>query len=141
MTTEDQVAVIRTLFDAFNARDFDRCAALVTADFELIDVAAGLTLHGPAGLLQWFQGFVSAGPDARAEPFNLIAAGDWVASEHIGRFTHTGPLPTPTGEIPPTGRRVELQFAEVYQLKDGKLALLRAYYDVATMLRQLALMP
>jgi limonene-1,2-epoxide hydrolase len=28
----------------------------------------------------------------------------------------------------------------VYQMKDGKLALLRAYYDVATMLRQLGLM-
>lgn len=140
MSAEDHVAVIRTLFDAFNARDFDRCAALVSEDFELVDVAAGLTLHGPNGLLQWFQGFLTAFPDARAEPFNMIAAGDWVASEHIGRNTHTGPLQSPAGEIPPTGRRVELQIAEVYQMKDGKLALLRAYYDMATMLRQLGLM-
>jgi hypothetical protein len=64
----------------------------------------------------------------------------WVASEHIGSFTNTAPLQSPAGEIPPTGRRAELQIAEVYQMKDGKLALLRAYYDVATMLRQLGVM-
>jgi steroid delta-isomerase-like uncharacterized protein len=140
MSTEDQVAVIRTLFDAFNARDFDRCVALVTEDFELVDVATGLTFHGAGGLLQWFQGFLTAFPDARAEPFNIMVAGDWAASEHIGRGTHTGPLHSPAGELPPTGRRAEIQIAEVYQIKDGKLALLRAYYDVATNLRQLGLM-
>jgi ketosteroid isomerase-like protein len=64
-----------------------------------------------------------------------------VATEHIGRFTHTGPLLTPAGEIPPTGRRVELQIAEVYRMREGKIALLHAYYDVATMLRQPGLMP
>jgi predicted ester cyclase len=90
--------------------------------------------------LQWFQGFLTAGPDGRADPFHMVAAGDWVASKHLGRFTHTGPLQAPAGEIPPTGRRAELQIAEVYQMKDGKLALLRANYDVATMLRQLGLM-
>ena len=55
-----------------------------------------------------------------------------MATEHIGRFTHTGPLLTPGGEIAPTGRRVELQIAESYQMKDGKINLLRAYYDLAT---------
>ncbi len=100
---------------------FRPVCCLVTEDFELVDVATGLTLHGPNGLLQWFQGFLTAFPDGRAEqPFNMIAAGDWVASEHIGRNTHTGPLKTPAGEIPPTGRRVDLQIAEVYQMKDGK---------------------
>ena len=39
--------------------------------------------------------------------------------EHVGRFTYTGPLLTPNGEIAPTGRRVELQFGEFFQMKDG----------------------
>jgi hypothetical protein len=55
----------------------------------------------------------------------MITASEWVASEHIGNFTHTGPLQSPEGEIPPTGRRAELRIAEVYQMRDGKLALLR----------------
>ncbi|MGZ3616171.1 MAG: ester cyclase [Ktedonobacteraceae bacterium] len=40
-----------------------------------------------------------------------------------------------------TGRRVELQIAEFYQMKEGKIQKLRAYYDAATMMRQLGLMP
>ncbi|WP_281356135.1 ester cyclase [Arthrobacter mobilis] len=47
----------------------------------------------------------------------------------------------PAGEIPPTGRHIELQIAEVYQFKDGKISLLRAYYDLATLMRQLGLGP
>ena len=138
---ENADVVIQTLFDTFNAREFDHAAALVTQDFELEDLAFGMTLHGPAGLIQWFQGFVTAGPDARAQLLRTMGTGEWIASEHVGRFTHVGPLVTPAGEFPPTGRSVEIRFAEVYQIKNGKIALLRAYYDGATIMRQLGLMP
>ena len=141
MSKEDHATVIQALFDAFNKGDLVSAASLVTQDFELIDVPAGYTFHGSDGLLQWFQGFLTAGPDAKTEIFNTIVEDDWVATEHIGRFTHTGPLVTPGGEIPPTGRRVEIQIAEFYQMKDGKIRSLRAYYDAATMMRQLGLMP
>lgn len=39
-------------------------------------------------------------PDARTEIVNLISDGARVASEHIGRGTHTGPFVTPAGTIP-----------------------------------------
>ena len=141
MSAENHAVVIRSLFNAFNEGDVGRGAALVTQDFELIDVAIGQTFHGPDGLRQWLQSFLTAGPDAKTRILTTIVEGEWVATEHIGTLTHTGPLLTPAGEIAPTGRRVELQIAEIYQMKDGKIALLRAYYDVATMMRQLGLMP
>ena len=96
-------------------------------------------MHGPAGLLQWFQGYVSNGSDAKTQHQRTIATAEGGVSEHIGRYTHTGPLVTPAGEVPPTGRRVEVRFAAVYQLKDGKIAQLRVYYDGATIMRQLGL--
>ena len=141
MAGQGAATVIREIFDAFNRRDLEGATALVADDFELVDVGAGLTLHGRDALRQWFEGFLTAGPDARAELKTLVVAGEWAASEHVGSFTHTGPLLSPSGEIPPTGRQVELQIAEVYHVRDGKVALLRAYYDVATMLQQLGLMP
>lgn len=141
MSKLENASVIQALFDTFNTGDLAGASSLVTQDFELVDLAAGYTFHGPDGLLQWFQGFLTAGPDAKAEIFNTIVENDWVATEHVGRFTHTGPLVTPGGEIAPTGRRVEIHIAEFYQMKDGKIRQLRAYYDAATMLRQLGLMP
>ena len=141
MAKQDMAAVIQGLFATFNTKDLEGVSALVADDFELVDVGAGLTLRGRDALRQWFEGFLTAGPDARAELKTLVVAGDWAVSEHVGSFTHTGPLLSPSGEIPPTERRVEVQIAEVYHVRDGRVALLRAYYDVATILQQLGLMP
>ena len=140
MPAVDTERVVRAIFDRFNARDLDGATALVSDDFELVDVPAGLTLRGQHALRQWFDVFLAAGPDARAELKTLVVNGEWSASEHVGSFTHTGPLLSPAGAIPPTGKSVEIKMAEVYQVRDGELTSLRAYYDSATMLRQMGLM-
>lgn len=140
MMTTNAADVIHDLFASFNQRDLAHALSLVTEDFELQDVPAGLTFRGPQGLEQWLSTFLTAGPDAKAEVQTTIEAGEWVATEHVGRFTHTGPLLSPAGEIPPTGRQVELRFAEIYKVKEGKLTEMRAYYDSATMLRQMGLL-
>jgi steroid delta-isomerase-like uncharacterized protein len=139
--TGDNGAVVRDLFDAFNNHDLNQAVARVTEDFELIDFAAGQTFRGPDGMRQWLGSFLRALPDAHAQLTNVVEAGEWVFTEHTGRGTHTGPLIGPAGEIPPTGRAVELQIAEICQMRDGKIARLRAYYDGATMMRQLGVVP
>jgi steroid delta-isomerase-like uncharacterized protein len=139
--SDDNIAVVSSLFDAFNRGDLDSAAALVTDDFELIDVPSGGTFHGPAGCREWLGTFHTALPDAQTEIVSAFAEGDRVATEHIGRGTHTGPFVTPAGAIPPTGRRIELRIGEVYELSEGKIRRLHAYYDSSTMMRQLGLLP
>jgi steroid delta-isomerase-like uncharacterized protein len=143
--TQDNAAIIRDLFDAFNDRDLDRVAAMVSEDFELVDFAAeGQTFRGPQGIRQWHQIFLTAAPDAKAkaELTNVVTAGEgWVFTEHTGRATHTGPLVGLSGTIPPTGRRVELPIAELVRVEEGKITLLHAYYDGATLMRQLGVFP
>lgn len=63
----DPAFVVRALFDAFNDGDLDRAAGTVTEDFELLDLAMGLSLHGREGLRDWLQMFRTALPDARTE--------------------------------------------------------------------------
>ena len=141
MATEENAAVVQRLFERFNEGDLDGAMALAAEDCELVDLPSGQRLQGPEGLRRWLAVFCTAGPDAHTELTNSLVAGDWVATEHVGRFTHTGPLPSPSGVIAPTGRTVELAFAEIYRLRSGRLVLLRAYYDLATLLRQLGLLP
>ncbi len=88
----DNAAVVRSLFEAFNDGDLVRAAATVSDDFELVDVAAGQTFRAPDGCRQWLEIFKTALPDAHTELVNVFAEGDRVASEHIGRGTHTGPF-------------------------------------------------
>lgn len=143
MDTQDNAAIVRDLFDAFNDHDLDRAAALVSEDFELMDFAAdGQVFRGPQGLRQWLQIFLTALPDAKVELTNVVAAGEgWVFTEHIGRGAHTGPLVGPSGTIPPTGRRIELPVGELLRVEDGKITLVHAYYDGATLMRQLGVFP
>lgn len=119
----------------------DRVLKLVDPEFELRDIPTGMIFRGPEGMQQWLTPWVTAAPDARTEVTNIVVAGEWVFSEHTGRGTHTGPLMTPAGQIPPTGRPFELQIAEVYRIKNGKLTQMRAYYDLASFMRQLGLTP
>jgi hypothetical protein len=69
-----------------------------------------------------------------------VVTEDQVVNECRWRGTHTGPLQSPAGEIPPTGKTVEdAVFCEVWGIKDGQLATLRNYQDVSSWLRQLGL--
>ena len=141
MPAEENKEVVRVVFDGFNARDFDRVAAVCADDFVLEDIPAGLSLRGPEGMRQWLRTWVDAAPDAHAALERIFGEGEWVATEHHGTATHTGPLRTPGGEIPPTGRTLDLWFSENYQLRDGELVRMRVYYDGAAVLRQLGLLP
>ena len=137
----DNASVVRALFDAFDEGALDRAGDMVSEDFELLDVPAGQVFRGPEGCREWLATFRTALPDARTELINVLVDGDRVATEHVGRGTHRGPLVTPAGTIPPTGRPIELRIAEMYQVQAGKIRYLRAYYDSAALLRQLGLLP
>jgi steroid delta-isomerase-like uncharacterized protein len=134
------VETVQALYDCFNARDIEGMLDTVTEDFVLEDMALGMRFEGRDGMMQWLQGFLTAMPDSSTEVTRVVDGGDWIATEHTGRGTHTGPLVTPEGEIPPSGNSVELKFGEFFRMRDGKIAGFRAYYDAATLLRQLGAM-
>jgi predicted ester cyclase len=55
-------------------------------------------------------------PDARLEVARSIEEGSLAAVEGTMSGTHSGVLRTPEGEIPPTGRRVEIRWMAIYGL-------------------------
>ncbi len=135
------IEIVQALYDRFNERDLEGMAETVTEDFVLEDLALGLRFEGREGLMQWLDGFLTAMPDSSTEVTRVVDGGEWIATEHTGRGTHTGPLVTPAGEIPATGRSVELLFGEFFGIRDGRISHLRAYWDSASLLRQLGVIP
>ncbi len=138
MTVEGNVAVVRSIYEAFNAGDINALFAALAPDFTLVDIPTGQTYHGADGFMQWVQPFAAAAPDSQTEVTHIIAEGDWVFTEHTGRGTHTGTLSLPTGDLPPTQRPFALQFGEVFHVRDGKIARMRAYWDLQSLIRQLS---
>ena len=133
--------LVRKAIDCINAHDLDTYATLHGDDFELTDTATGETFRGPEGARKNMEGWFTPFPDANVEVVNLVAADEWVVVEAIGRGTHTGPLPSPEGEVPATGKSITLPFCSTLRVRDGKAVSGRDYYNLAAVMMQLGLLP
>jgi predicted ester cyclase len=72
----------------------------------------------PASGFQAFYGALLQGfPDATVEIGDQLAERDLVATRKTLRGTHLGEL----WDLPPTGNRVELEFIDIFRLRDGLL--------------------
>jgi steroid delta-isomerase-like uncharacterized protein len=73
---------------------------------------------------------------------SYVEEGDSFADEWVFEGTHTGPAMLPDGtEVPPTGKRVEVQGMELVRVKDGKIVADNLYYDNLAVAAQLGLLP
>ena len=138
---QDNVALARKIYDAWNARDFDFGPEHTTDDAVIEMMGAGHTFKGPDGSRQFAQAWAAAVPDGRVTIDRLIDGGERVVVEFTGRGTHTGPMVTPNGTIEPTGRSLELKFCDVLEFRDGRIVGQHSYLDSASMLAQMGLMP
>ena len=142
MSNQDNATLARAVYEAFNDRDLEWAGALAAEDMEFVDVPTARTLRGPEGFKDGMRAWTTACSDASVEIVEMFAGdGGSVTTEFVGRGTHDGPMASPGGEIPPTGRPLELRYCEVFRVRDGKIASARLYYDAATLLGQLGLMP
>lgn len=142
MSAQENAVLANKIYQLWNNNQYDEVLALTHEDVEVTLVPFGQTFHGHEGFLAFMKSFKAAFPDiAITEVIKQIATDEAVVSEFKARGTHTGPLMTPAGEVPPTGREVNLTVCEVWEIRDGKLAAFRNYQDAATMMRQLGLLP
>ena len=140
MGGDDAATVARQYFELWNARDFERGTALVADDAEINEIPSE-TYQGPAGARQEYDKWATGLPDGRVTIRNDISAGDYAVIEATVAGTNTGPFTTPMGEIPATGRSLDLPFCSVIEVTDGKIRTIRHYYDITTMTTQLGLTP
>jgi steroid delta-isomerase-like uncharacterized protein len=131
--------VVSTFYEKFGAGEFDVALSLCADDLEIVDPGMG-QVHGRDRFREYLETFKRAMPDARAIVEQRVEAGETVAVE--GRFTgtHTGPLATDGGDVQPTGAAVDLRFADVSRVRDGKIVAYHTYYDQLGLLTQLGLM-
>jgi steroid delta-isomerase-like uncharacterized protein len=141
MSATENAALARRIYQLFSDDKLDDALELVTEDVEAVLIPFGQTFHGRDGFTGFMQGFKGAFPDIRISVTNQVATDDQVVSEFTARGTHTGPLQTPAGAIPPTGRTVDFIVCEVMRVKHGRIASLHNYQDAASIMRQLGLIP
>jgi steroid delta-isomerase-like uncharacterized protein len=141
MTAQDNAATVQALNEAYNKRDWDGAIALTTPEVTFVNVATGQAFQGPEGVRHFLQGWATAFPDSRVETTRVVADEQGAVVEFRGRGTHSGPLLSPAGDIPPTGRSVDVPFVQVVDLQQGKIVKARLYFDSMMLLQQVGVVP
>jgi carboxymethylenebutenolidase len=80
-------------------------------------------------------------PDMEMTPVSRTIGQGRLVYEIVIRFTHTIPMDWMLPGIPPTGKRVEVALVVVVQFDGDKLAHEHLYWDQASVLMQLGLLP
>jgi predicted ester cyclase len=141
MAGQSPGTVARIVYDAYTTREFEKAAECFAPDAELLNVPTQDCFRGPHGYLQLARGWAGALPDLQITVRNFATADVTTVVEYVIRGTHTGPLVSPSGFVPPTWSRIELQFCDVLEVRDGRVERMASYFDAATMLRQMGLLP
>ncbi|MFP2927706.1 ester cyclase [Pyxidicoccus sp. 3LG] len=136
MAIHDNAATVREFYRAFNEKDLELLRSTMHPDA----IMQSIPFDETEKLIDHCESWATAIPDAQVDLTNLIAQGDHVIAELTGRGTHAGPFPGPGGvTIPPSNRPLEVRLIEVFELRDGKIAEMRQYYDALTFMTQLGI--
>jgi steroid delta-isomerase-like uncharacterized protein len=125
---------------AFNAHDVAGLAELLAEDV-VFEAPGGVRGQGKDACAQFFGGWLNAFPDAHVDVQNVEIFDDVGFEEGLFTGTHNGVLHSPTGDIPPTGRPVEIRYMQALRFKNGKHSAFHLMFDRLDMLEQLGLVP
>jgi steroid delta-isomerase-like uncharacterized protein len=137
MMTTDVKKMFEDYGLAWSSYDVEKIASFFTDDCIYEDVATGAVNHGKKELKDFINGTFAAFPDFKIELRPLFVAGDWVGMEWIMSGTHKGDLPL----MPATGKGFSIRGASVSELHEGKLRRNTDYWNLASFLQQVGLMP
>ncbi len=137
MAQQSVVDIAKAQVIAYNEKDWDKVKAGVTPGMVYEELGTQRKVEGVDNVLAVWKGWATAMPDSKATFNSEIASGNTVVLEMTWRGTHKGPLKMPSGDIPATGKNIELHACQVVEVANDKVKSVRHYFDMGTLLRQL----
>jgi steroid delta-isomerase-like uncharacterized protein len=131
---ERREAVVLEHIAAENRHDVE--ATIATFDRPRYEVN-GEPSDGETAVRDLLQGLMDGFPDFHVETQKLYHADDAVIGEARITGTHNGSF----AGIPPTGKRVDVRMAAIFVFEEDRLLCEKVYYDIATILRQIGILP
>jgi steroid delta-isomerase-like uncharacterized protein len=146
MTTMDTMSqqalqIGQALLTAFNDADWPRFREMLAPTIVYEETGTGRRLEGVEAYMAALAGWKEAIPNARGSIRQSLASGDTAMFELVWEGIHSGPLETPGGPIPASGKQIYVQAALVSTVQNGKVTGVRHYLDVLTLLQQIGAMP
>ena len=127
----------------FAANSADEALATMVANPRVNQVPVMIGGDGPEELSEFYATYFlpQIPPDMEMVPVSRTIGQGRLVDEMVARFTHTIPMDFMLPGIAPTGKRVEVAIVVVVQFEGEKLAHEHLYWDQASVLVQLGLLP
>jgi ketosteroid isomerase-like protein len=131
--------IVDRVWEFMESHALDRLSEVVDpdCDFEM----PGMSFKGEAALRQMLGAYLTAFPDLRHTVRHSVESGDTIALELDVTGTHTGPMQTPQGSVPATGKKVVWRSCDYVRVRGGKIASWHVYHDSVPFLTALGLLP
>ena len=139
MSEQELINAAKAPTVAYNKKDWAGVKAAITAGFVYDEIGTQRKMKGPEQVIEAWQGWATALPDSNATFENAFVAGGKVILELTWRGKHTGPMQSPKGQIPATGKSIEIRACQIVEVEGGKAKSMRHYFDMMTMMQQLGL--
>jgi steroid delta-isomerase-like uncharacterized protein len=137
-TTEQNKAIVRRFFEAWNSRQPAAFDELVAPDVvRYCQATPGLDVHNLDQLKEFLRLDTEVFPDSVQTLKHLVAEGNLIAVWATYEGTQQGPM----GPFPPSGAKAQFDFGAVFRIARGKIAEWRVTWDNMTVLRQLGHLP
>lgn len=114
----DNVAVISDFIEAWSRLDADELASYFAEDGVYYNMPIA-PVEGRENVRDFIQGFIANWTQTQWDVLNIVGQGDTVIAERMDR--------TKVGEVD-----VNLPCCGVFEMRDGKIAVWRDYFDMAT---------
>lgn len=142
-TEARNMELMQTLDDAWNAQDVEVFRARHKKDVVVRWPGQPNPTKGIEDHITESKAFWRTFPDQKLvnRPYRVFfASGDWTCS--IAKFTGTmtGPMKGPDGkEIPPTGKKFDIEFYTIAKWDDGQIVEENLMYDLVGFMQQIGL--
>jgi predicted ester cyclase len=140
MSTDDSKALTVRYFEAGDRNELDLWDELCAPDMVLYPGFME-PVRGLDAIKQFTAGFHQAFSDFYLRIEDVVAEDDKVAVRMTTGGTHTAPMLTPNGEIPPTGKQIAMSGISIVRVAGGKIVEERPQMDILGFMQQLGVIP
>ena len=124
---------IEQLFTAWNSHDPEKVAACFTEDIVYEDVAQGHISRGRDEVHKWAEGAFFGVEDLK---FEIL-----LSNVHKGHGTAEWIVSGTDKGLFDTGKNFSVHGVSIYEVRHGKISRYKEFYDVATIMRQVGVLP
>jgi carboxymethylenebutenolidase len=127
----------------FATRDTEATLATMVEDAYVNHIPVMTGGSGKAALREFYsRDFIPCmPPDTALTPISRTIGENQLVDEMIFSFTHSREMPWMLPGVAPTNVRVEVALVVIVRFRDGKLAHEHIYWDQASVLKQIGLLP